>query len=278
MLAGKIAKGAKKLASSNKFLFGIGMVGVGLTIGTTVVGTLIAKKHIDEKREEIKQEVADQTKISVDKVDEVKLTKVEILQTTWKDYIPTACATALTIVSFSRLFGKMHKENIALQGLLTMSEATVQRLQKKMIDELGEKKGRQKVQEVKQEVIKEQKPELYSGNQKVLKVDEHGNKILNLVDPWSLRPIQTTMVKLTKAMETVNLELHDNGECDVNTFYNALDKDESEVGSIIGWRMNSINGENIEVYVDDRADSFVDATGEAWAILEFNRDPELVLP
>lgn len=277
MTGGKIAKAAVKVAKSKKFLFGLGIVGVGLTVTTAVTGTLIAKKHVDEKKEEIKQEVADQAKIPVEKVDEVKLTKVELLQTTWKDYVPTACSVAVTIVSFSRLFGVMKKENLALQSMVTMTEATVQRLEKKMVDELGEKKAQKQIKEVHQDVLKDQGVNEVEVPTKYL--DTHGDEFLRICDPYTRRKFKATKLQIQKAMEDVNLELHDNGEATMNTFYTGLYLDESEVGDLIGWRLDSINDGKIEVELTGpMVEAYVDEEGVAWTIPYFSIPAGLILP
>lgn len=266
-----------KIFTNKKFLFAVGAVGVALTGVTAATGTLLANKHLEEKKEEVRKETAEQMKVPVEQVEEVKLTKTDVVKTVWKDYIPTACALTGTFVAFGRLFGVMSKENIALQSLVTTSQATASRLEQKMIEKLGEKDGKEAVTQVKQEVIDSQDLKAVKESRKQAKYfDEHGDELLYLADPWSLRTFRRTKLQIQQAIENVNLELTTYGRAAVNTFYDALDLEETDVGSMIGWEKDTCNDYKLTCNLNGPyADAKVDSEGRAYAVLAFSDEPQL---
>lgn len=267
--ATSIARGISKIAKSKKFIFAIGMVGIGLTATTAITGTVLAQKHIDEAREEkgrlLREDIDIQPK-------DVPLTKVEILKACWKDYIPCVASVSFTVCSFTKLFRALHGENLALQGMLSASEATVQHLQMKMIDKIGEKKAIPLINDAKQDAYAENppieeltKPSFLDG------VDP--DDIIRVCVEEDRRTFKTTKMQLQKAVEQINLDLHDYGKATLNNFYYNVGQPESKIGDYLVWKTDTINGYKIEIKWDNMWDgAYVDSDGHAWTYIRFSDD------
>lgn len=269
-LASTLAKTTTDILKSKKFLAGVVVVGVGLVATTAATGTVIAKKHIDEAKDN------KETEYELNDIDEpAELTKIEVVKACWKDYLPCAAAVGLTVTAFFRLYSRFSKENAALHGLLSVSEATVEHLQQKMISEIGEKKALPIINETKQEVMDEVKPK--EAKQKVLYLDSHGDELINFCDPWSKRTFRATKVQVCKAIEQVNLNLHDDGRALLNDFYEWLGLEDSEAGDLVGWEIDTLNSYKLDIVWDGvGAGAYTDNEGKSWTYLTFNQSPTLI--
>lgn len=277
-LVQNIAKTTTNILKSKKFLAGVVVVGVGLVTTTAVTGTVVAKKHLkeaeDEKYDELKQE-CDDFGDDPSEIDST-LTKGEIVKTVWKDYIPTAAAVGITLTAFFRLYSRFSKENAALHGLLSISETTIERLQNKMISEIGEKKALPIINDTKQEVMDKVKPK-EAKQKKTTYLDSNGDELLNFCDPWSKRTFRATKVQVCKAVEQLNLNLHDDGRALLNDFYEWLGLEDSEAGDLVGWETNTLNSYKLDiVWSGIQAGAYVDNEGKSWTYLTFNESPKLI--
>lgn len=269
-----------KVMSSNKFLFGLGIVGIGFTVGAAVVGTLVAKDHIEEA-EEAKGRMLREDLDDPQPVD-CELTKMEVVKVVWKDFVPLAGAVTLTTLSFVKLFTKvtrLDRENLALHGLLTMSEATVQRLESHMIEQIGEKKATKIVNDVQNEVIESSGDpirEIVPQNS-VKYIGQDGEELICFCDIWSKRTFKASKFRISRALENLNLELRDYGEATLNHFYEELGLDDSDAGDLVGWRADSMNDYKVDILWDTNwAGAYVDPEGRSWTYLRFTKTPELL--
>ena len=69
-----------------------------------------------------------------------ELTPVEIIQTTWKVYIPTALSTAMAIGLFVAAFKASEAQRAALASAYSLAERTLDKYQEKVIEIIGEEK------------------------------------------------------------------------------------------------------------------------------------------
>lgn len=269
----KIGNALTNVVGSNKFLFGLGIVGIGLTVATAITGTLIAKDHVEEAEEKKGRQLREEVNPAPVNCE---LTKMETVKVVWKDYIPTAISVSITVLSFAKLFNKMSKDNAALHGLLSVSEATVQRLETHMIDKIGEKKAAEEINKVQNEMIEEQKMPLEPTKQ-VIYCDEQGDELINFCDPWSKRTFRASKVRILKALELLNLDIRDYGESSLNNFYENLGLEDSDAGNLVGWRAESMNDYKIDIIMSGSwAGAYVDNEGVSWTYLRFTKQPELL--
>ena len=74
------------------------------------------------------------------------ITKEEIFQIAWKEYIPTAVLTTTAVMSMVGALYIQNKRNAALAGVYALSEASLKEYKEKVLANVGEKKA-QKIRE-----------------------------------------------------------------------------------------------------------------------------------
>lgn len=282
-----ITSSVAKVVGSKKFLGGVIVVGVGLIAGTAITGTIVAKEHIEEaeaeKAESLQNMVDDDaTEVDFEVADNIdyysKLTKMETVKVVWKDYLPMAAAMCLTLTAFIKLFRNFSKENAALHGLLSVSEATVHHLQDQMVRQIGEKKTKPIINDAKQKAMEENEPvEVINKRVRELKtVDEEGNELLNFCCPWTKRTFQMSKVQGLRALEDVNLMLRDYGEARLNDFFSSIPIEECDAGDIVVWHLDRFDGEKLTINWDGGLEgAYIDKQGKAWTYLSFNKELEI---
>lgn len=270
--ASVVRNGVTKVLKSKKFIFALGIVGVGLTAVTSATGAILAKKHIEEAKEEKGRLLRDDN-IEVPP-EYVELTPVETVKVCWKDFVPAVASASFTICAFSKLFKTISGENLALQGMLSVSEATVQHLESKMIDKIGEKKAAPIITDAKQESFSENPPVEKPTKTSFLE-GANADDIIRVCVDSDMRTFKTTKLLLQKAMEQINLDLHDYGETSLNNFYEYVGQPDSKIGDSLVWRADSMNDYKLEIIWDSMWNSaYVDSDGHAWTYIRFTKDPE----
>ena len=103
-------------------------IGVGGFVGAIILGIkatpraceLIEERKLDERKD--------------------KLTKREIIQTTWKCYVPTAVTAVTATACVVGAAAENNKRNAALMAAYSLSQETMQIYKSKVIEALGERK------------------------------------------------------------------------------------------------------------------------------------------
>ncbi len=212
-----LSDGAKKHAP--EILTGFGIVGFFTSIvlaskATTKANMLIEERKLDEKREE--------------------LTKKEVIQTTWKCYIPAAitagCATACVIGGTKTGL----KRGAAMAAAYRITKESYDIYRDKVIETIGEKKE--------QEVREKRDKEL---------VERHkfNNYEVNPIPPDTIfyydgRYFYSTWDKVKEAVAQLGEDMLDNPglpRVSLNDFFYLVGLANTEMGEVLGWEIG-ING------------------------------------
>lgn len=211
-----IKKNAPQILSGLGIAFGIGAVGF------TAKGTVKAVE--DVKNAEAK------------KGD--KLTKVEVVKATWKNYIPAAscgvasatCIVASTHISMRRL--------ATMTAAYAMSENSLKEYKEKALEILGEKKEEQVRSSINQDYIEKHPP--YNA----IVENAKGGTTLCL-DKFGGRYFYSDADTIRRAINDLNHMLNMDYHVALNDFYYVMDMKESGIGNSFGWNLN--DGDLIDV-------------------------------
>lgn len=271
MNVGGIARGITKVMRTKQFKFALGVIGIGLTAATAITGTVMAQDHIDKAKEDKQRSLPEEDRPKYP--EEISLTPVETFKAVWKDYIPMVVSASLTIVDFTNLYKGLSKEVIALQGVVGGYEATVQHLQDKMVEKLGDKKGHAAIVEANNEDFAENPPVEAPTKASFLK-DISDDDIIRVCMKMDRREFKTTKVLLTRAMSIVNSNRDKFGEATLNDFYEALGQEASDIGDMFKWIKDTMNDYDIDIQWNFTwAGAYTDANGQSWTYINFTEDP-----
>lgn len=222
-----IGTAAKKY--SPEILTGVGIVGM---ISTTVLAVRATPKAlilIENKKRDIKIEtIKDGRNESTD----ISLTKLEVVLTTWKCYIPAVvtgvCSTACLIGASSI----NARRNAAILAAYTLSETAFNDYKDKVVETLGEKKA----QEVKDAIAKEQIENNPVTNKEIF---DTGRGETRCYDPISGRYFKSDVEWIRRAVNNLNERLLFDTYISLNEYYDEIGLDEIyPMGEDLGWSVN----------------------------------------
>lgn len=205
-----IRAGAKKYSPG--ILTGIGITGMVITTVTAVKATPKALQLIDEK--EIR--------------DGKRLNRHEIVQTTWKCYIPSAITGACSIACIVGASSINAKRNAALAAAYAISVQDLTDYKKKALEVVGEKKE----EAIRDAVAKEKLDHVPLNNNEVV-LTGRGETLC--YDPLSGRYFKSDVEKLRKAENILNRRMRDEVHLSLNEFYGEIGLDEIDIGDNLGW-------------------------------------------
>lgn len=125
--------------NSPAILTAMAVGGVVTTVALTIRGTVKAYSDLSQEANYRADEYADQTGEHQSSYPG-EFTPKEIVEITWRHYVPTAVAASFTIAC---MIGSNHissRRNAALASLFTITEKALQEYQAKVVDTIGEKK------------------------------------------------------------------------------------------------------------------------------------------
>lgn len=272
MNVGGIAKGITKIMRTRQFKFVLSMIGIGVTTTTAITGTIMAVEHVKEAKEDKLRSLPEEERPEYPA--DIKLTAGETFAAVWKDYIPMGVSAGLTIFDIVNLYKGLSKEIIALNGVVGGYEATVQHLQDKVVEKLGEKKGHEAIVEAQNEAYSE-KPPVETLTKKGFLDDISDEDIIRVCVRLDHREFKTTKVLLTKAISVVNSNRDKFGEATLNDFYEVLGQPESDVGGTFKWLKDSMNDYDIDIQWNfEWSGAYTDANGQSWTYIDFTEDPK----
>ncbi len=162
-------------------------------------------------------------------------TKLEVIQSCWKCYIPAALVGLSTIAC---IFGAnvLNKRNqaslVSAYAMLSESYQQYRRAANTVYGEDADSKI--KAQMAKDTYVSADGYSVYSSD-----LDPEGEKIL-CYDLFSQRYFTSTMAAVLNAQYHVNRNLCLRGDTTINEFYEFLGLDEIEYGNEIGWSMDEL--------------------------------------
>ena len=162
------------------------------------------------------------------------LTKMEIVKTCWKCYIPTAIESTVGTACIIGGAVKYRKQNAALMALYSMSEGALSEYKKKTIEVVGDEKVKEIEQKLDQEAVS--KLALPGDND-----EESPNADLSLsrrdicLDTWINKKFYASEIEIREAVNELNDEINHGDFVSLNDFYFKIGQDPVDFGGEIGW-------------------------------------------
>lgn len=239
---------------SPEICIGLGIVGMVSAVIFTGRATIKAKEAVEAKKEELKVE---------------ELTTKEVVQTTWKYYIPTAISMvgAVTLIIMA---DRVHnKRNAALAAAYSGIETTLSTYKDKIKEVVGEKKAKEVEGAVAQDQIdKAPSP----ADREVFKVYPKYAGVHRYYDPFG-HMFYTDRNKMDALEDRLNLRLNDEVYISCNEYYDELGLNvHSIMYDILGWYQCDKNGHKIEIKFSYMPTT--DQDGEACTVMSFITPPK----
>lgn len=157
------------------------------------------------------------------------LTKKEIIQTTWKLYLPAVISGAITIACIIGSNQIHLKRNAALASAYGISQKLLDEYQKKVVDVIGESKEEKIRDEINQDRVDKNPPE----ENKIILT---GNGDVLCCDTLFGRYFRSDMESLRQAVNDINQEfLREGGIITLNDFYYRIGMSNIPFGDYVGW-------------------------------------------
>lgn len=230
MLKNEIMKMAKSTQAvlrkrSPEILTGIGIAGMISTTILAVRATPKALVIIEEEKQEKEVE---------------RLTTLETVKVAWPCYIPAIATGALSITCLVGASSVNVRRNAALATAYTLSESALKEYKDKVIETIGEKK-----EKAVQEFIAEDRLKNNPVNNQEIIFTGKGHSLC--YDPFSGRYFESDIDEIKKALNEFNAYLMNNGCASLNDWYYMIGLEPTEIGALIGWRIEFGNANTIEL-------------------------------
>lgn len=222
----KIAKGIQAAMSkhSPEILTGIGIAGM---ITTTVMAVRATPKALEIINDE-RLERADNDQNFI--YGSTPLPAKDIIQLTWKCYIPAVITGSLSILCLIGASSVNVRRNAALATAYTLSESALKKYQEKVVETIGEKKE----QAVRDAVAKDKIDRDPVSNREVI-ITERGNTLC--YDVVSGRYFKSDIDKLKKAANELSRQMLDEMYVSLNDFYYNIGLGNVSIGDDLGWNV-----------------------------------------
>ena len=223
----KFSTGLRRSSPTN--LTALGIVGVVGTAVMAVRATPKALKLIKAKKDELETD---------------KLTPMELVQTTWRCYIPSALIGVGTITCIVGI-GVMDKRN---QAALTSAYTMLNESYKQYRQAAKKVYGEDADNKIHTEMAKDAKVASSDWGYQVYNMDmDPASEQLLFYDLTSKKYFTTTMAAVLNAQYHVNRNLSLRGDCSLNEYLSFLGVDGVDKGDEVGWDI-SYMVEELESY------------------------------
>lgn len=232
-----------------EILIGTGIAGM---ITSTVLAVAATPKAID-LCEELKADLG-----------VTKLTKKEVVKSTWKCYVPSA---ALGVVSAGCIIAGTKSslsKTAAMTTAYALSERTLKTYQDKIVEVCGEEKATEVRKEVKKAQFRE-RPVIVDANLNPY-VTVTGNGDSLFFDSLSGRYFKSSMNAIERAVNIINKKMISEDYVTLNDLYGEIGLPTVEVGCMLGW---SVNWNMIETVYD----TYLCEDGTPYVLVDFRNNP-----
>lgn len=223
----KMANKAGK--NSPAILIGLGITSAAGAVIFAIKGTIAANKKVEEVKEakinELMEEEVEDIPV------EVELTKKEIVQATWKCYIPTAISFTTSVVCIICANNVNAKRNAAIATAYSMSEAALHEYKNKVIETIGEEKEK----EIAKAVVKDKIEKAPAPNAQVIVAGDGEQLCLDYI---SQRYFKSDRETLRAAVNDLNEILNSCDYVSLNDFYDKIGLERTSIGDEIGWNVS----------------------------------------
>jgi hypothetical protein len=211
----------------------IGIAGMATTTVLAVKATPKALELIEKKKKEDSVET---------------LPPKDVVKTTWKCYLPAAIAGVTSTACLIGACSVSARRYSTLAAAYKISETALIEYQNKVVETIGENKEKA----VRQKVNKEKLEKNPIGKSEVI-VTKKGNT--RCMDGFSKRYFLSDLDEIERAINRLNGALVRDGEVCLNDFYDELGIAHSEVGDKLGWNVNRVGRDLIELEKDAQLDT-----------------------
>lgn len=208
--------GASIRKHSPEILTGIGIAGMITTTVLAVRATPKALVLLEEKKDELNTD---------------KLTPVETVKTTWLCYLPSAIVGTASVACLIGASSVNLRRNAALATAYALSESTLKDYQKKVVEEIGEKKEKV-IREASSKAELERNP--VSKNEII--ITGGGDSLC--YDVVCKRYFKSNIDKLRSIANDLNERLRNENYISLNEFYDEVGLDHVGAGYELGWNID----------------------------------------
>lgn len=160
------------------------------------------------------------------------ITKEEIFQIAWKEYIPTAVLTTTAIMSMVGALYIQNKRNAALAGVYALSEASLKEYKEKVLANVGEKKAQKIREDISEDSLRKHPVAevLTTGRGDYLCYDELSGRYFNST-------IENVKTVINEANEML---IKGQNFMELNELYSMMGLPNIELGKDIGWNVDNL--------------------------------------
>lgn len=215
---------------SPEILIGVG-IAAGITAGiSAVMATPKALTLIEEEKRDRRKEAM---KNSIDGMvyEPEPITKFDMVELTWKTYLPSVALAALSVVSIISSNRISSRRTAALAAAYSLSETAFSEYKDKVAETIGEKKAGIIEEKVAQDQIKKI-PMLPD------EIEETGHGEFLFLDPKSGRYFRSSKEFIDRVMVKLNSQLMNEMWVPLNDLYDELGIRTTELGRDLGWNID----------------------------------------
>lgn len=166
-----------------------------------------------------------------------ELTAIEVIQTTWKEYIPAAAVGVATIVAIFGANVLNRKQIASVTGAYILLDQTYKKYKDKVVELYGKETDQKVRAEVAKDIYEEKKPE---APEKSDKKGPDDDETLLFYEEHYGQYFHRKLIEVMDAEYRINKKLAQDGEASLNDFYEYLNLDPIEVGDAMGWSQEAI--------------------------------------
>lgn len=191
-----------------------------------------------------------------------QFTVIDYVKTCWKVYSPSTLLIFLGGVCVINANRINVKRTAALTAAYTISETTLREFKNKAVEVVGEKK----VDEIKQEVIKDKYESNPIQDRQIIISPYQGEALF--CDGLTMRYFRMNIDNVKKAENRINLIMRNDNYCSVNELYDFLGLEHTDLGRMLGWNIDR------DGYVEIITTPQIASNGEPCIYLEFSEMPK----
>ena len=229
----KLGVGIKKYAP--EILTGAGVIGLGVTAYLSAKAGYNAGVHVVSEFSTRLDNAGPDEQVD-------PLSAKEIVQDTWKFYIPVAIigiATAVAIVGSNRV---SNSQKLALFSAAAITERALSEHQQKIVETFSKPKERK----IRDEIIQD---EVNAQGDKLDKLVLPKDGDVMVIEMHTRQVFVSTAEKIHRAENDANREALHDGYISLNVFLDYLGLPQSEAGAVVGWN----NSKPLEVIIGGAA-------------------------
>lgn len=216
-----------------EILTGFGIAGMFTTTILAVKATPKALQNIELLKDELGTD---------------ELTTKEVVQATWKCYIPAASTCLFSMTCLIGANSVHARRNAAFATAYKLSETAYTEYRDKVVETIGEKKEKVVREKIAQDKVEKDPPAQ-------IIVTEKGHTLC--LDPISGRYFYSDLDKIRNAAARINQQLWNSpfGTVSLNDFYNEIGLSSNDLGYSLGWSVRKEDKVIIDFYstiIDDR--------------------------